>query len=196
MNKILNCFFTFLFFLVFNANAQPYLIENYNSEPISIDSYNNINFYNKDYNKNYPTFLSTNPVQGRHNITVRIIDNGCFKSNIEVLKLNANKEIIHRNINFNRNENPNPLSVLYCLGGTSAGPTYFLIKDENTILFQTNFGIAVYNITNNSKKYLPLILSNQEQLASNLYMMLKDGILYLKLSNSVEHSPYYKITFK
>lgn len=60
MNKILNCFFTFLFFLVFNANAQPYLIENYNSEPISMDSYNNINFYNKDYNKNYPTFLSTN----------------------------------------------------------------------------------------------------------------------------------------
>ena len=82
------------------------------------------------------------------------------------------------------------------MGGTSAGPRYFLIKDEDTILFQTNFGIAVYNIKNDSKKYLPLILSNQEQLASTLYMMLKDGILYIKLSNSVEHSPYYKITFK
>ena len=58
MNKILNCFFTFLFFLVFNANAQPYLIENYNSEPISMDSYNNINFIIKTTIKIILLFLA------------------------------------------------------------------------------------------------------------------------------------------
>lgn len=196
MNKILNSLFICFFFVAFNhANAQSYFIETYNTEPISMDSYNNINFYSKDYNKDYPSFLSINPIQGIHKITVRIIDNGCFKSNIEILKLNKDNQIIRNNIIFNRDENPNPLSVLYCLGGTKAGPTYFLIKDQNTILFQTNFGIAVYNIQNNKKSYIPLILSKQEQLGSVLYMTLRENILYIKISNSFEHSPYYKITF-